>query len=182
MKEIVFNYDYLRACMPYTANRDVRFYLCGIYLGDGFMSATDGHKMILIEDECFKGCDYIIPKESVDFFIKKLKANPMEKQVTLKVGDDGFNIMGLMGCYEYFKFIDGEFPDLKKVDIPKPEKSEGRPIFNIKYLSDILKSYRILNDSNHQDGLDILCNGDVNSAYIELTENAHAILMPMRIL
>ena len=181
MKEVVFNYDYLRACMPYAAKNEVRFYLCGIYLGDGFMAATDGHKMILIEDECFDGCDYILPRESVDFFIKKLKTNPMNKNATLKVMDDGFNLMECMGHYEYFKSIDGKFPDVKKVDIPKPEKSEGRPIFNIKYLSDILKSYRILNGSNHQDGLDILCNGDKNSAYIELTGNAHAVLMPMRI-
>ena len=181
MKEVIFNYDYLRACILHTAKQDVRFYMCGVYLGDGFMSATDGHKMIIIEDKCFNGCDYIIPNGVVDFFIKKLKANPMQKDVCLKIGEDGFNIMELMDHYEYFKFIDGKFPNIKKVDIEKPEKSEGRPMFDIKYMHDLLKSFQILNGSSYQKGLNIICNGDAERAYVEMTDNAHGVIMPMRI-
>lgn len=180
MKTIEFNYDYLRACIPHVSKNDVRFYLCGIYLGDGFMSATDGHKMIKIDDECFAGCDHIIPAGVVDFFIKKLGTNPMNKSVTLTIGDDGFNIMGLMDRYEYFKFIDGKFPLVSRVDIPKPEKSEGHPKFQIAYMADFLKSYKILNKANHATGLNILTRGDTESAYVELTDNAHGILMPLR--
>lgn len=181
MKTIEFDYDHLRACMPHTAKNEVRFYLCGIYLGDGFMAATNGHKLIMIEDERLAGCDYIIPRDAVDFFIKKLGTKPMNKTVTLTIGDDGFNIMELMGRYEYFKFIDGKFPLVKKVDIPKPEKSEGNPMFNISYMADFVKSFKILTGDNHADGLNILSRGNTESAYVELTDNAHGVLMPMRI-
>lgn len=180
-KVIEFDYSYLRACFPHSAKNDVRFYMCGIYLGDGFMSATDGHKMIMIDDECFNGCDYIIPRNVIEFFIKKLGTNPMNSSVKLTIGDDGFNIMELMDRYEYFKFIDGKFPDIKRVDIPKPEKSEGHPMFNVSYMADFVKSLKILSKSNHADGLSILTRGNTESAYVELTENSHGIIMPMRV-
>ena len=180
MKTIQFDYDYLRACFPHIAKNEVRFYLCGIYLGDGFMAATNGHKLIMIHDECFKGCDYIIPGEAVDFFIKKLGTNPMNKSVTLTIGDDGFNIMELMDRYEYFKFIDGKFPLVNRVDIPKPEKSEGHPMFNVSYMAQFVKSFKILNKSNHAEGLSILTRGNTESAYVELTDNAHGVIMPLR--
>jgi DNA polymerase III sliding clamp (beta) subunit (PCNA family) len=179
MKQIIFNYDYLRAAMPHTANRDVRFYLQGVYLGDGFMAATDGHRLIMINDECFAGCDHIIPREAVDFFIKKCKNNPISKEVTLTMQDDGFNILELLGNYEYFKFIDGKFPQVQRVDIPKPEKSEGNPQFNIAYMNDFLKSLKILSGSNHHTSIKITTNNN-QSAYVDLTDNAHGIIMPLR--
>jgi len=180
-KEIFFNYDYLRATVIHTAKQDVRFYLRGVYIGDGYMAATCGHKLIVIEDDCFNGCDFIIPRENIEFFIKKNGNNPMSKEVCLTILDNGFNLLSLLGNYEYFKFIDGKFPNISRVDISRPEKSEGHPMFNIGYLADFLKSYKILNGKNHMEGLNILSRGETNSAYIDISENAHGVLMPMRV-
>jgi len=180
MKEIDFNYDYLRAAVIHAAKQDVRFYLCGVYLGDGYMAATDGHKLIIINDECFAGCDYILPRDSVDYFIKKNGSKAYGQPVRLTIMDNGFNLMELNGNYEYFKFIEGKFPDISRVDVPKPDKPEGHPMFNIEYLAEFLKSYRILIGNKAATGLNILTRGDNLSAYIELGENSHGILMPMR--
>lgn len=180
-KQIKFPYKYLQACLPHTANREVRFYLCGVYLGDGYMAATDGHRLIIIDDECFNGCDYIISREVINFFIKKCGKNPIVKDVTLTLMKDGFNILELMGTYEYFKFIDGKFPDIKKVDIKKPEKSESHPKLNPKYLLDFVRSARLLTGSNHIDAVDMFTRGKSDPVYIELSDNAHGILMPLRV-
>lgn len=180
-KEIKFPYKYLQACLPHSANRDVRFYLCGVYLGDGFMAATDGHRLIMIEDECFNGCNYIIDRSVVDFFIKKVGKNPMTKEATLTIMENGFNTLELMGVYEYFKFMDGKFPDVKKVDIEKPEKSEGQPSLNPKYLLDFVKSAKFLTGINSIQSTTMIYTGETTPVYVCLSENAHGILMPLRV-
>lgn len=52
-KTIELQYDNLKATALCKAKNDVRFYLTGIYIGDGFVAATNGH-MALIDHSAEK--------------------------------------------------------------------------------------------------------------------------------
>lgn len=180
--KIEFPYNYLQACLPHASKQDVRFYLCGIYIGDGFMAATNGHAAIVIQDDVFNGCDYIVPREVVDFFTKKLGQKPIQKTVTLTIGDDGYNTLESMGVFEYFRFTDGKFPDIKRINISKPENPVAAKFyFNPKYLSDFQKSAKFL--TGHRDSVPcVITTGENTMAYIDLhAQNAHGLLMPLRV-
>lgn len=179
--KIDFPYKYLQACLPHAAKKDVRFYLCGLYLGDGFMASTDGHRLMIIRDSAFNGCNYIIPRETVTSFLRKLGKNPRYNIVTLETLDNGFNTIECMGEYEYFKFIDGKYPDVTRVDIPKPREIVAANFyFNPEYLLDFQKSAQFLT-GNRCSTPEVKQTGQNSVAYIELhADNAHGVLMPMR--
>lgn len=175
---IITRYKYLRAAVIHTAKNDVRFHLTGVYLGDGFISATDGYRMIMIEDNIY-GLGLIIPRDTILSLIKKLGTR-RDHELSIEIKDDGFGLISCAGEFEYFKFIDGKFPDVKRVDIPEPtEPVACWNTYNASYVKDFEKSLHILQGNPHS--APMLKPRDENSAiYVCLTDTAHGILMPMR--
>ena len=175
---IITRYKYLRAAVIHTAKQDVRFYLCGVYLGDGFICATNGHTMIMIEDDIL-GLGLIIPRDTILSLVKKIGTR-RDHELSIEIKDDGFGLISCAGEFEYFKFIDGKFPDLKRVDVQEPaEPVACWNTYNADYVKNFQKSLHILHGSSHGSPM-IKQTGENTSAYVCLTDNAHGILMPMR--
>lgn len=180
LKTIELQYGDLKAAALCKAKNDVRFYICGIYLGDGFIAATNGHIGLIIDEPNLKGFDLIIPAEAIDSLVKKVGNYPMTKTVQLHKLQKGFYLLDLNGTYELFKPIDGKFPDIKKIDIDKPTGIQFKeyPKFDIKYLNVFLKVNKALGFNMSPQIYPTTENG---CAYVEISEKAHGLLMPMRL-
>lgn len=177
--QVITQYSYLRAAVNHTAKRDVRFYLNGVFIGDGVIAATCGHQLLMINDDNVKGMNHIIPSDVIKSLVRKV-GTKFKGNVSIEVKDDGFGLMSCDGNYEYFRFIDGKFPDIKRVDIKEPEKPVAHWLYvNPDYLQLFKKSYEILIGSNHAVPI-VMQTGENSSMYIKMTDYAHGILMPMR--
>lgn len=180
LETIEVKYYDLKAASLCKAKSDVRFYLCGVYLGDGFIASTNGHVGLIIEEENLKGFDLIIPAETIDSLVKKVGNNPMFKNVFIHKVDDDFWLLDHNGSYELFKPIDGKYPDIKKIDIEKPKDIQFKeyPSFDFVYLNLFLKVNKALGLNTSPR---IYPTTESSVAYVELTESAHGLLMPKRI-
>lgn len=176
---VELQYKDLKAAALCKAKSDVRFYLCGVYLGDGFIASTNGHVGLIIDEESLSGYDLIIPAETIESLVKKVGNTPMLKTVNLHQLEDGFWLLDHNGSYELFKPIDGKFPDIKKIDIPKPKEIMFKefPIFDITYLNLFLKVAKTLG-LNHSPN--VLPTTETGCAYVDITDKAHGLLMPRR--
>lgn len=178
---IVTEYRYLKAALNHVATNDVRFYLCGVCLGDGFIAATNGHHLLMIDDKDIFGMGLIIPSDAIKSLVRKIGKKPRDQELSIEIKDNGFGLMSCSGEYEYFKFIDGKFPDVKRADIPKPSK----PIAEWVYLDPryIMCFQKTMNDLTGGSTLVplIMPTGKNTAAYIELVDNVHGVLMPRRI-
>lgn len=179
-KTIELQYADLKAAALCKAKSDVRFYLCGVYIGDGFIAATNGHVGLIIDEELAKGMDLIIPAETVDSLVKKVGNNPLFKTVNLHQIDDEFWLLENNSSYELFKPVDGKFPNIKKIDIEKPVDINFKqyPNFDFAYLGLFLRVGKVLGRGLSPQ---IYPTTESGCAYVELTEKAHGLLMPMRI-
>jgi len=179
LKTIEIQYKDLKAASLCKAKNDVRFYLTGVYLGNGFIASTNGHIALIIDDENLDGMDLIIPAEAIDSLIKKVGNNPIFKTVNLHELDEGFWLLDHNGSYELFKPVDGKFPDIKKIDIEKPKEIQFKeyPNFDFNYLNLFLKVGKVLGLNTSPT---IYPTTETDRAYIELIGNAHGLLMPRR--
>ena len=180
LETVEINYCDLKAASLCKAKNDVRFYLCGVYLGDGFISSTNGYVALIIDEDNLKGFDLIIPAETIDSLVKKVGNTPMLKTVKIHKLDDGFWLLDHNGSYELFRPIDGKYPDIKRIDIKKPTDIQFKeyPSFDFVYLNIFLKVNKSL--GVHASPR-IYPTTEKNVAYVELTEKAHGLLMPKRI-
>lgn len=179
IKTIELQYKDLKAASLCKAKNDVRFYLCGVYLGDGFLASTNGHVGLIIDEPNLNGFDLIIPSETIDSLIKKVGNSPMLKTVELHKLDDDFWLLDHNGSFELFKPLDGKFPDIKKIDIEKPKdiKFKDFPVFDITYLNLFLKVGKVLGLSISPT---VLPTTETGCAYVDITDKAHGLLMPRR--
>lgn len=134
----------VKAAMRFQAKADVRYYLNGIYLDkEGFIVATDGHRLIVIEcDQCKDLKESIIIKIYGKLLVKSRNCkfsfiDENSGYITTKDKLDQETDQILK-----FKVIYGKFPDYKRV-IPKGNPKQISSIgLNIEYLelcSDALK-------------------------------------------
>ena len=179
LKSIELQYDELKALSLCKAKQDVRFYLCGIYIGDGLMASTNGHIALVVDSPETSGMDLIIPAETIDSLVKKVGNNPMIKTVDLHQLEDGFWLFDHNGSYELFKPIEGKFPNIKRIDIKKPEKITftDYPIFDINYLATFLKAGKVFGMKTSPV---VYPTAEKECAYVELTDRTHGLLMPRR--
>lgn len=177
---IVTKYKYLRAAVNHTTKNDVRWYLTGVYLGDGYIASTNGHHAIIINDPEIYGLGLIIPSDAIKSLIRKV-GTKFIGNVSIEVKDGGFGLMSCNGYYEYFKFINEKFPDIKKVDVPEPQEPLATWVYiNPDYLKLFQKSMHELNGSKIGAPL-LKPTGENSVIYVELTDYAHGLLMPLRV-
>lgn len=178
-KTIELQYDNLKATALCKAKTDVRFYLTGVYVGDGFIAATNGHMALLCNEPDSVGMDVIIPGDAIDSLIRKVGNKSKIKTTLLHQIDDEFWCLNHGGNFEMFRLIEGKYPDIKHVDIPKPTEIQFKefPSFNFTYLGIFQKVAKI-----YKQGYPFIYpTTERDRAYIEITENVHGILMPLRV-
>ncbi|MFW2080677.1 hypothetical protein ACNPQK_06860 [Acinetobacter guillouiae] len=178
-KTIELQYNNLKATALCRAKRDVRFYLCGVYVGDGFVAATNGHMALICNEPDSVGMDLIIPGEAIDSLIKKVGNFPITKITKLHQVDKEFWLLEHNGTVELFRPIDGKYPDIKRVDIPKPTEIQFKfyPKFNLEYLSIFQKVAKVYKQAFPS----FYPTTENHSAYVEITSDVHGILMPLRV-
>ena len=98
-KTIELQYKHIRSAALCKAKNDVRFYICGIYVGDGFIAATNGHILLMCNEPDAKEMNLIIPAEAIDSLIKKVGNNPLTKTVLLHQFDDEHWLLDHVGSY-----------------------------------------------------------------------------------
>lgn len=179
LKTYSLPYQDLQACLIFTAKQDIRFDLCGIYVGQGIIAGTHGHAALICEAPEVEDADLIIPREAIISLIRKLGKSKSIKSVALHKIDDDFWLLQHADVLEIFRPISGKFPDIKRVDIPKPERytAEEFPTFNFDYLLDIRKAASIYMGFVAPKIYPTTSNG---TAYIEINDRVHGLLMPAR--
>ncbi|OTG87835.1 hypothetical protein [Acinetobacter sp. ANC 3813] len=178
-KTYAVRYKDLRACLLMTANKDVRKYLCGVYVGQGMVAGCNGRMALICEEPDLKDLELVIPKSSIISLAKKLGQRDSIEYVQLHQIDEQFWLLQHENNYELFEPIEGKYPNIRGVDIPKPEKytAEAFPVFNLDYLLAFRQAaavyLRVLTPKLYP----TTTNG---SMYIEINERIHGILLPMR--
>lgn len=176
---IELEYNNIRSTALCKAKNDVRFYICGVYVDDGFIASTNGHILLMCEEPETKGMDLIIPAEAIDSLIKKVGSNPSSEKVLLHRIDEEFWCLEHIGSFELFRPVEGKFPDVKRVDIQKPTDIQFKeyPRFNLEYLNVFQKVAKIYKVAFPY----IYPTTENDRAFIEITNDVHGVLMPCRI-
>lgn len=178
LKQVTVKYSHLQAALPFAAKNDVRFYLTGVLVNDGMIAATNGHAALVCDSDDAQGLEIIIPRLAIESLIKKLGKNPMHDVITISRIDKEFWLMDYKNdVFEMFKPIDGKFPDIKRVDVKKPtQPPSGFVHYNFEYINIFLKCAKTLKVAFPK-----FFPSDASKAvYVELSEDAHGILMPLR--
>ncbi|WP_336152156.1 hypothetical protein [Acinetobacter sp. 99] len=178
LKQVTVKYSHLQAALPFAAKNDVRFYLTGVLVNDGMIAATNGHAALICDSDDAQGLEIIIPRLAIESLIKKLGKNPMHDVITISQIDKEFWLMDYKNdVFEMFKPIDGKFPDIKRVDVSKPtQPPSGFVHYNFDYINLFIKCAKSLNVAFPK-----FFPSDAGKAvYVELCEDAHGILMPLK--
>ncbi|CAM0682262.1 hypothetical protein RAN67_04225 [Acinetobacter baumannii] len=178
-RQVTLTYRHLQATSLFAAQREVRFYLMGVLVKDGMMAATNGHCALICDAPEVQDIEVIIPIEIVKSFIKKVGNNPKVKTITLSQIDDEFWLLDYEnGMFEFFRPIDGKFPDISRVDIPKPTEPPKEFVqWNLEYVSNFMKCSKILNCRFPL----FYPSGATTSTYVEFVDGVHGLLMPLRV-
>lgn len=179
INEFGIKYSHLKAAAQFTAKLDVRFYLMGVLVKDGMIAATNGHAALICDAPEVPDVELIIPRETVESLIKKVGNKPREDVLRLRQIDDEFWLIDWQNeSFEFFRPVPGKFPDIKRVDISKPtEPPKEFAQWDLNYISAFIKVTKILGITYPL----FYPTGKNTSTYVELNDEVHGILMPIRI-
>jgi len=186
MNTITINKKLLAACTIIAPKADVPYYLRGALVHirpqGSRLVVTDGHRMIVAdlplgEDEMAPETEaqYTIPRDVIEK-IKKMKVST----VALELADAPMlsNVVG--DSTEYFKCVDGKFPDYERVI---PLKASGEiGCYNVDYAADFKKfAVQAFGHKNCTGNGFTLHQNGTGPAFVEFDNtSAFGILMPMR--
>lgn len=191
IKVLKFDIGYLFACMPFTTKTHALPALEGIILGDGWMGASFGAAMIIVEDDVFKGSSYLLSVDDVWCLYEEV----VDRQKNDAFFVDDFELRIISATEASAVVNGGEFmhsiillnhdvPDLKKVDIKAPEviglSVSEMPYFNPKFLSFFLDAASLYSGDPVM-FLKLLPTGAESPIYVEMTGNMHGLLVPARL-
>ena len=108
----------LRRTAPAMSTEQTRFYLCGVFLSEGRLCATDGHRLALhtIAADVPATPDVIIPSAAVTRLIALLRGIAGSLAVAVSATQIAFSTPGWTLTS---KLVDGQFPDYRRVLPPR---------------------------------------------------------------
>lgn len=190
---IKINADYLRLAMLCASTEETRYYLNGVYVephheNGVLLVATDGHRLIVIHDAngVCNGLPVIIRRDKD--FLKACKTDrkaeyprivEIENDIaSVKVPDVEGNTNGISAAQMASPFIDGTYPDYRRV---VPDYHEGQcGAFNSSYLADFGKIAAELT-GQRQAHIKLRAKDETSPALVQLnTPIAFGVLMPIR--
>lgn len=173
---------YLKAIRLFAAEKDVRYYVCGVLVTDGMIVATNGHYLAQIECKNLAGFPaMIIPNQALDFYFKKNgRGDPKYVTISLSIGKGAYQPGMLSALHrEEFKPVDGVFPDFKRI---MPQHTEMGPAaqFNWSYLALFEKAAILLGASKNDPQVYVMPNGQQAAAkvFIEGCPGFTGVVMP----
>jgi DNA polymerase-3 subunit beta len=184
----------LRAARTHAAEKDVRYYLQGVYLDTaaGKVVATDGHRLFAANARGVKS-NYpavIIPNETIDAALKQFTGEYARGKslgavdVTVTV-DESHLAIGTPTGSVTGKALDGRFPEWRRV-VPTPDAvGEHVPaVLNTQYLADACEALSIARNVSKkaagQHAIRIHMRGEFPTVVTDNTIGVLALVMPMR--
>jgi DNA polymerase-3 subunit beta len=184
----------LRAARTHTAEKDVRYYLQGVYFDTaaGKVVATDGHRLFAANARGVKS-NYpavIIPNETIDAALKQFTGEYARGKslgavdVTVTIDDNHIAIGTPTGSVTG-KALDGRFPEWRRV-VPTPDAvGEHVPaVLNTQYLTDACEALSIARNLSKkaagQHAIRIHMRGEFPTIVTDNTIGVLALVMPMR--
>lgn len=190
IKVLKFDIGYLFACMPFTTKTHALPALEGIILGDGWMGASFGAAMLIVEDDVFKGSSYLLSVDDV-WCLYEAVVDRQKNDDAFFVDDFELRIISATeasavvnggGFMHSITLLNHDVPDLKAVDIKAPEVMglgvNEMPYFNPKLLSFFLDAASLYTGDPVM-FLKILPTGAESPIYVEMTGNMHGLLVPV---
>ncbi len=184
-KTLDFPIGSLFACMPFLAVLESKPFYQHVSIGDGYIGATNGPSMLIINNGAFEGCDYMLGGVSVcDFyqFVLGLPPETVINQFQLEIGEVDAMAVINGGEYNYpLELVKAPRTCLRKADIPKPDavelKAVDMPYFNPDLLKDFIDAGQLYS-SQPVAYIQILPTGSEKPIYIDMTPDMHGLLMP----
>lgn len=184
----------LRAARTHTAEKDVRYYLQGVYLDTaaGKVVATDGHRLFAANARGVKS-NYpavIVPNETIDAALKQFTGEYARGKslgavdVTVTV-DESHLAIGTPTGSVTGKALDGRFPEWRRV-VPTPDAvGEHVPaVLNTQYLADACEALSIARNLSKKaagtHAIRIHMRGEFPTIVTDNTIGVLALVMPMR--
>ncbi len=184
----------LRAARTHTAEKDVRYYLQGVYLDTaaGKVVATDGHRLFAANARGVKS-NYpavIVPNETIDAALKQFTGEYARGKmlgavdVTVTV-DESHLAIGTPTGSVTGKALDGRFPEWRRV-VPKAEDvgDQVPAVLNTQYLADACEALSIARNLSKkaasQHAIRIHMRGEFPTVVTDNTIGVLALVMPMR--
>jgi DNA polymerase III sliding clamp (beta) subunit (PCNA family) len=184
----------LRAARTHAAEKDVRYYLQGVYLDTvaGKVVATDGHRLFVANARGVKS-NYpavIVPNETIDAALKQFTGEYARGKslgavdVTVTIDDNHIAIGTPTGSVTG-KALDGRFPEWRRV-VPKAEDvgDQVPAVLNTQYLADACEALSIARNLSKkaasQHAIRIHMRGEFPTVVTDNTIGVLALVMPMR--
>jgi len=125
------------------SKKDVRYYLCGVYVHGALCTATNGHFMLRRRDDTQVAPEpLLLPREAVEWAVRRTKgggsvyvARGEGRSLTVTVGVESLK------CEE----IDGKYPDVDAI-IPVQDAPLELAGFNGEYLTALAKAAKAAGD------------------------------------
>lgn len=188
----------LRAARTHSADKDVRYYLCGVYLDTkaGKVVATDGHRMLVAHARGVKldAAPVIIPNELLDAALKQFGGEyargkvlgACDVSITVDGAQNSLSIATPTG-HVTGRPLDGQFPDWRRV-VPKGDEDgllAGAPaVLNSDYVTEACAALAIArNISKAKAGhhaVRVLQRGEHPSIVCDTDPDMVVIIMPLR--
>lgn len=189
MKILKFDIGYLFACIPFFTVESEHQALEGVLIGDGWLGASCGSSMVIVNKDTFNGCDYLLSGDDVrslykhvlslslldGFYLENFELRIVSNAEAIAVINDG--------VYEHSIRLTGyKRIDLKKVDIAEPKavklKAMEMPHFNPVLLSLFVKSNEMF-EGRPVSSIKILPTGNKTAIYVEMNAYMHGVVMPI---
>jgi hypothetical protein len=185
----------LRAARTHSADKDIRSYLCGVYLdtAHGFVVATDGHRMMTAVEPGVRkpfAMPVIIPNDMLDAALKQFagehaRGKPLGAvDVSITVDGAALAIMTPIGQV-HGRALDGVFPEWRRV-VPKADslKPITPTVCNWQYIADACDAFAIARNvpknKAGQHSVAVHYQGDSPAIVTDGSGDMLVIVMPMR--
>jgi hypothetical protein len=185
----------LRAARTHSAVKDVRYYLCGVYLDTkaGKVVATDGHRMLVAHARGVKvdAAPVIIPNELLDAALKQFGGEYARGKslgavpVTVTVDGAQLTIQTPTGQVSG-KALDGQFPEWRRV-VPQGEPAvlEHAPaVYQWPFITDaceaITLARNVVKSKAGQHAIRVYQRGEFPAIVCDAIADVVVIIMPMR--
>lgn len=184
----------LRAARTHSAVKDVRYYLCGVYLDTkaGKVVATDGHRMLVATARGVKvdAPPVIIPNDLLDAALKQFGGEYARGKalgaVDVAVTVDGVQLTITTPTGQVSgKALDGQFPDWRRV-VPKADDvaTFAPAVLNWEYVMDACEALTIAANISKakagQHATRVQQRGEFPAIVCSSNPNVMALVMPLR--
>lgn len=194
IKVLKFDIGYLFACIPMLAceapeNDDRNRALECVIIGDGFMGASNGAAMVIVNKDIFKDCAYLLSGGDVEALYKHIVST---QAIDSNFYIDDFELRFISdveaiavinhGKYEHSIDLMGYIPpDFKLADIAEPEavnlKTMEMPYFDPNLLALLMQSASMY-AGNLIEFVRVIPTGLKTVIYVEMTADMHGVIMP----